>query len=284
MKKTKVVVAYIPVLHRGYMDFLKESGVKDIFLLEASDVPDLTRFVREIRALHFEETAKILECFGYNVRRFSRAVGTLEKSTEDVVLVMPDEDISRVVYARHFEGAEVTFVTTFLRWDWSRSVGFTPAIPDADRIIHKGSPEAEEISRYMRILPQEQAKSSDWWRQVAAMARCKNGQIIVAYNKHLPNEYAPYIDGDPRNNFGPGEHVELYTSIHGEAAIITEAAKRGISVEGADLYVTTFPCAISASQISVSGIQRVFFTGGYSNLNGVKDLRDQGVELIYVET
>ena len=284
MKKSKLVVAYIPVLHRGYMDFLKESGTKDVFLLEASDVPDLTRFAREIRALRFEETAKILECFGYNVRRFSRAVSTLEKSTEDLVLIMPDEDISRVVYSRHFEGAEVTFVTTFLRWDWNKSVGFTPAIPDADRIIRKGSPEAEEISRYMRILAQEQTKSSDWWRQVAAMARCKNGEVLLGYNNHLPHEHAPYFDGDPRNNFLPGEHVDLYTSIHGETVVITEAAKTGISLEGADLYVTTFPCAICASQISLSGIRRVFFTGGYSNLNGVKDLRDHGVELIYVET
>ena len=115
------------------------------------------------------------------------------------------------------------------------------------------------------------------------MVICANGQVIIAHNKHLPNEYVPYIDGDPRNNFSAGEYIEVSSALHSEIAVIAEAAKKGISLDGADLYVTTFPCAGCAAAVSVSGVKRVFFTGGYSNLNGVKDLRDAKVELIYVE-
>lgn len=281
MKRKVVVVAFIPVLHRGYMDFLIQSGATDVCLLEASDAPELPYLAREIRALRFDETARLLRVFGFRVYRFADAMEGLNEPEID--LLMPDEDISRVICEKHFAGRQVTFSETFLRWDWKKSVDFTPAIPEADRVIRKGSIETEKISRYMQTLFQEQSKSSDWWRQVAAMVICKEGQVLVAYNKHLPNEYVPYIDGDPRNNFSAGEYIEVSSALHAEIAIIAEAAKRGIALDGADLFVTTFPCCGCAAAVSVSGIRRVFFTGGYSNLNGVKDLRDQEIELIYIE-
>ena len=282
MGKKVVVVAFIPVLHRGYIDFLKQSEATDVFLLDATDAPELPYLAREIRALQFSETAKVLKCFGLTAYRFSENVDTLADINLD--LLMPDEDISHVIYEKHFKGRQVMFSGTFLRWDWKKSVGFTPAVPEADRVIRKGDIETEKVSRYMQSLFQEQSKSSDWWRQVAGMAICKDGQVLVAHNKHLPNEYVPYIDGDPRNNFGPGEYIEVSSALHGEIALIAEAARRGVSLEGADLFVTTFPCCGCAGAVSVSGIRRVFFTGGYSNLNGVKDLRDRDIELVYIET
>lgn len=277
-----VVVAFVPVLHRGYMDFLERSGTKEVYLLEASDAPELEYLGREIRALRFEEAAKALEVFGFTVRRFSEAVDTLKASEKE--LLFPDEDISHVVHEKYFTDKCVTFSETFLRWDWKKSVGFTPAQPDADRVIRKGDIESDIFSRHLQVLIQEQSKSSDWWRQVSAMARCRDGQFIIAHNKHLPNEYVPYIDGDPRNNFGPGEYIEISTALHAEIAILAEAAKRGISLDGADLFVSTFPCCGCAGTVSVSGFCRVFFTGGYSNLNGVKDLRDRDIELVYIES
>lgn len=281
MKKEIVVVAFIPVLHRGYIDFLRKSGAHKIFLLDPADAPELEYLKREIRALRFEESEMLLSSLGFVVLSFAECVGALRVA--NVEIHMPNEDISHAVSAKYFEGREVKFVDTFLRWDWKKSVGFSSAPPDADRVIRSGVAETEKISRYFQSLMEEQSKSSCWWRQVASMVICANGQVIIAYNKHLPNEYVPYIDGDPRNNFGPGEYIEVSTSIHSEIAVIAEAARRGVSLVGADLFVTTFPCAGCAAAVSVSGIHRVFFTGGYSNLNGVKDLRDAKVELIYVE-
>lgn len=281
MGKKVVVISFVPVLHRGYLDFLARSGATDVYLLEASDAPQLPYLAREIRALRFDEAERLLRGIGFNAHRFSKSVRYLQ--APDLELLMPNEDISRAICAEYFEGKHVTFSDTFLRWDWNKSVGFTPAAPEADRVIRRGTAETEKVSRYMQTLIQEKSKSSDWWRQVAAMVICREGQILVAHNKHLPNEYVPYIDGDPRNNFGPGEYIEVSSALHGEIAVITEAARKGISIEGADLAVSTFPCCGCAGAVSVSGIRRVFFTDGYSNLNGVKDLRDRDIELIWVE-
>ncbi len=283
MKKREVaVIAFIPVLHRGYLDFLVQSGAKKVYLIEASDVPDLPHFAREIRALRFDEISKALKAFGFEVFRFRGSIATIRKSSLD--LCMPDEDITRAVHAKYLHDIPVTFSKTFLRWDWNRSVGISAHIPEANRVIKKGALGCGKVLKRMQMLFQEREKSSDWWRQVAAMAVCKHGQTLVAYNQHFPNEYVPYIDGDPRNNFGPGEHIEVSTALHAERGIIAQAAKQGIALDGADIFVTTFPCSECANQLVVSGIKRVFFTGGYSNLNGAKTLRDHGVELIYVES
>ncbi len=279
--KKRVVIAYIPVLHRGYMDFLAESGTQDIFLLEASDVPELPRFAREIRALHFDEASEFLKVLGLKAYRFGDYLQTLVRS--DYEFYMPNEDITRAIYEKYFQDKHVVFSDTFLRWDWGKSVAFS-VTPEADRIVRKDSKEGNVVSKYMHDLLPEQEKSSDWWRHVAGMVITTKGGRLMGYNHHMPHEYAPYFDGDPRNNFGPGEHIDVSSAIHAESSIIANAARQGISLSGADLFVTTFPCGGCARQIAESGIRRVFFTGGYSNLNGVKTLRDKGVELIFLET
>ncbi len=281
MKKRSAVIAFIPVIHRGYIDFIKKTGVTSLYLLEASDAPELDYLSREIRALTYEEAKKLLSALGLEVHKFSKHVEEL--SVSDIELYMPNEDICHSVQERFLKKKNIIFIDTFLRWDWNKTVGFTLAIPEADRIVKKDTKEALEVSKYMGELFKQVNNSSDWWRQISATIVSNENKVITAYNKHLPNEYVPYIDGDPRNNFKPGEHVDLYTSLHGEAATIAEAARKGISLDNAEMYVTTFPCSLCASQIAASGIKKVFFTGGYSNLNGVKTMRDAGVELIYIE-
>lgn len=282
MKKGKMVISFVPVLHRGYLDFLEKADAEMVCLVEASDVPELPHLAREVRALRFQEVQKMLTVLNFIVIRFAEVKETIRESR--FMFCMPDEDVSRILCKKYFQGIEVELVPTFLRWDWGRSVGAAHAVlPRADRTIRKGDSKAGKVSHQMNILFKEKEKSSDWWRQVAAMVVCKDGKTIVAHNQHFPNEYVPYLDGDPRNNFGPGEFVEVYTSLHAERGAIAYAAKQGIALDGADMYVTTFPCSECANQLVVSGIKRIFFAGGYSNLNGEKTLRDHGVEMIYVE-
>ena len=77
---------------------------------------------------------------------------------------------------------------------------------------------------------------------------------------------------------------DLSTALHAEAAIIAAAARRGVSLAGADLYVTTFPCPACARLIAEAGLRRCFFAGPYSVLDGEGVLRAAGVEVIWVDT
>jgi dCMP deaminase len=60
-----------------------------------------------------------------------------------------------------------------------------------------------------------------------------------------------------------GERHELCRGLHAEQNALIQAAKHGISVEGAVLYCTTFPCVICAKMLINAGIIRIVYTEGY---------------------
>lgn len=275
--KGDVVICYMPVIHRGYVDYLASTGAKTVYVLQASDLPGFPHLLREVRALHLEELTLCLAPLGYQVFPFS--VFHEDELSQEAQIYVAEDDVTRSLSFTR----QVVWGSAFLRWDWSKSTAVGFVQPETDRIIRKGDQDHAMCSDRMHQLLQLARRSSDWWRQVAAMAVTVDGVMLVAYNKHYPHEHAPYIDGDPRDSFKPGEFIEITSALHGEQALIAEAAKQGISLDGADLFVTTFPCSLCASPIVVAGFKKVYFTGGYSNLNGQKTLRCHGVELIYVE-
>lgn len=60
-----------------------------------------------------------------------------------------------------------------------------------------------------------------------------------------------------------GTRHELCYAVHAEQNAIIQAAKLGVSVDGATLYCTHQPCSICAKMIINSGIKRVVFKEGY---------------------
>ena len=108
--------------------------------------------------------------------------------------------------------------------------------------------------------------------------------ILTAYNAAVPDQYMPYIEGDPRSDFHKGVNVELSTSFHAEARLIAEAAQKGICLEGVEMYATTFPCPPCAKLIAYSGVKKLYYADGYGVLDGERILKDRGVEIIFVET
>jgi cytidine deaminase len=57
--------------------------------------------------------------------------------------------------------------------------------------------------------------------------------------------------------------LEFGRVVHAEMNALMEAVRRGISVKGATLYCTTFPCHMCARHIIASGIKRVVFIEPY---------------------
>ncbi|WP_161829636.1 anti-phage dCTP deaminase [Steroidobacter agaridevorans] len=64
-----------------------------------------------------------------------------------------------------------------------------------------------------------------------------------------------------------GTHIqnllEFGRSVHAEMSALSEAAHRGIAVEGASMYSTTFPCHLCARHIISAGIRRVVYVEPY---------------------
>jgi deoxycytidylate deaminase len=250
-----------------------------VLLLGESFADEFPVLKKEIRALAPDVAARYLR----GARAFA-AVRVVERPdlpeavTADV-LVVPDEEIMRDLVTRHGLDAGRTLVRerTFLRWDRSWSQAGRPA-------DHDGAVTADELHRRLALRAADEAEfSSDWWRRVGALVARDGVIVAVSHNEHRPTEYTPYLDGDPRNDFSRGVRMDLSTALHAEAGLIARAARDGVSLAGADLYVSTFPCPACARLIAETGFRRCFFAGPYAVLDGDAVLRAAGVKLVWVD-
>jgi len=276
----KQVLLYLPVIHSGYEGFLaRHADAAEILLLGAGFTAAYPSLAKDIRALPPGRAAEYLRGAGLAVPVRVVEPDGLAAVTGDP-LVLPDEEIMRDIVGRYHldDGRTVLFDRTFLRWDrdWATAKG---------PVVFDGEITAAELPR--ELLGRAEAiagHSSDWWRQVGAVA-ARDGRVLgCAWNRHHPTEYAPYLSGDPRDAFERGVRADLSTAIHAEAALIAGAARDGTSLAGADLYTTTFPCPACARLIAEAGFLRCFFAGRYSVLDGEQTLRAQGISLIWVDT
>jgi len=276
---SSAVVAYVPVLHEGYRAFFeRHKDARSLFIFGPEVIAGFSVLAKEIRQLDPVLMAEAIR----SLRIFER-VEVLDKksieklATERTSLIMPDEDVTKALVETHFKDNQVTFDSVFLRWDKHNSLKEKPVVPE-ERISRE-----EFDRRIMEILGKEAAKSSDIWRHVGA-AITKEGKVLMqAHNHHVPSEHMPYVNGDPRNNFSKGDHIEMSTALHAEAGLIAEAARQGTSLEGGSMYVTVFPCPPCAKLVAYSGIKTLYCAGGYGVLDGEDILKSQGVKIIFVE-
>jgi deoxycytidylate deaminase len=72
--------------------------------------------------------------------------------------------------------------------------------------------------------------------------------------------------------------IEFGRDIHAEMSAISDAARKGLSVKGATLYCTTFPCHICAKHIVAAGIKRVVYIEPYPK-SYAQELHSDSIEV-----
>ena len=77
-----------------------------------------------------------------------------------------------------------------------------------------------------------------------------------------------------------GTRQEMCYAVHAEQNAIIQAAKLGLSLEGATLYCTHQPCSICTRLIINSGISRVVYDEGYPDDFSLKLFAEAGVKLV----
>jgi dCMP deaminase len=284
---SEVVVAYIPVLHEGYVRFLESHGRgRPLYLIGPELYADYRPLAKDIRCLDAELAASAIAAWG-----ICSSVSVLDEqgaarlAQESPSITLPDEDVSHQVVERFFARCEVRYDSVFLRWDKSRSVRLL-VVDEAHRTNAAGSSEpaaaAEAIADIVAAAQAQADTSVDWWRQVGAAIRFADGTIAAAANEHNPHRLSAYAVGDPRSNFFKGVGFELSTATHAEARLIAQAARDGVATEGAVMYVTDFPCPPCAKLIAGAGVAKLYFREGYAVLDGRDVLEAAGVEIVQV--
>ena len=284
----KALIAYIPVLHEGYIALIQKAQPAAVYVLAVETIQDLPPeldYVRRkdsIRALSSALIVQALEgILGRTVSVRSVSIQNLAQVAllYDTV-VMPEEDLSRYLAEKYLSGTRLELEPIFLRWDREaiHKEESVAAIADAT-VSH------ELLDRaFMAKARAASHNSADWWRQLGGALVKDEMLLYTACNQHTPHPQAPYAFGDPRSVFKRGIRIECSTAEHAEAALIAEAARQGVSTQGASLYVTTFPCPMCARLVGHAGIKKCYFESGYAVLDGAQEMRRQGVELIYVDT
>jgi len=118
-------------------------------------------------------------------------------------------------------------------------------------------------------------------KQVGAVI-VKDGRILsTGYNGTPPGfiNCCDYWDG----KYTPEHHEWSKTyEIHAEMNAIIWAAREGISIEGATIYVTLEPCSECSKNLIASGIKRIVYAKKYEHTHSEiisKFLKDNGVSI-----
>lgn len=287
----KILVLYMPVLHAGYLKLFDEVKPQSIALITKEvlqNLPDGLAYIAKkdiiravpaalmslaMSALYFPEEAAVGHATVSDLLKLNMDAGT--------EIVMPDEDISIAVAEKYFGGVDkVTLVTPpapRLRYHRNNTEEKKLLVPD--RRIALTALDRE----MMALATSATERSPDWYRQVGLVLRLPDGRNIVAYNEHQPHEQIVATFGDPRSLFRSGVRTDLSCGDHAEHVGVGEAARLGISTDGAWGYITDFPCLPCSRLLVRAGVKRLFYRNpSYGLLDADQYLRLKQVELIEV--
>lgn len=287
-----IALAYIPVLHRGYLEFLTSQPIDLLLVLSPDVIPKSIEYLRkDLRALSPEQIRSAVQSLGIVERVVIATPAILhELADTDDQLLLPDEDISRAVVEEYAlahqlasqsarqttNNARAIYSPIFLRWD-KKNVEESKVPKNEQEIT------ADILGQqWFKQAYEAAGKSSDWWRHVGAVAVKNSQPLLTAFNQHLPHEQEPYLHSDARALFSAGLQLDYTSAIHAEANLIAHAARAGISLEGAELYVTTFPCPPCAKLVAASGIKKLYFSEGYAVFDGETILQAAGITIVKV--
>lgn len=106
------------------------------------------------------------------------------------------------------------------------------------------------------------------------------GWLSESARKSKPGKLAlEMLDGEQKEHFVGSQILailEYGRSVHAEMAAITDAAKRGVSIDGCSLFSTTFPCHLCARHVISSGLKRVVYIEPYAK-SKAQELYDDSI-------
>lgn len=271
---TAALVMYVPVLHASYLEFFAKHKADKLYIVSQEVIDLFPRIKREIRAIKPDTMLQLL-----NFLPHVESIGLAELQNlgtdSSVKVTMPDEEISYYLKEHYLPKAKL--VPFFLRFDEKTVRAARKEAPFSGQISA-----AEFDRKIFHDLNLLKVKNSDWFLQVSAALIIDKKVVEKDINKRLPTPHAMWTLGDPRNYLDYGSDTHQRTSIHAEQAVIAHAARDGVKVEGASMYVTAFPCPDCCQVIAESGIKKVYFVDGYSQLSSTEVFDQYEIEVIKV--
>ena len=125
-------------------------------------------------------------------------------------------------------------------------------------------------------------------REVATRSTCDRkhvGAVIVRDKTILSTGYNGSIKGLPHCDEAGHEMVEGHCvrTTHAEANAIVQAAKNGVKIDSAEIYVTASPCYNCFKLIANSGIKIIYYHEFYRDDRILDRAKEVGIKLVSLE-
>ena len=147
----------------------------------------------------------------------------------------------------------------------------------------------ERISwdEYFMSMAELASKRSTCLRRQVGAVIVKDNQVLATGYNGAPSglKHCTEIGGCERArlNIPSGQRHELCRALHAEQNAIIQAAKVGVSTEGATIYITLQPCVICAKMLVNAGIKRIVFRGEYPDELSRAILEEAAIELVVMD-
>ncbi len=135
---------------------------------------------------------------------------------------------------------------------------------------------------FMQIAEIVKTRSTCLRREVGAVIVKDNRIITTGYNGAPSGlKHCTELGGCERERLGipSGQRHELCRALHAEQNAIIQAAKLGITTEGATIYITLQPCVICAKMLVNAGIRRIVHKGEYPDELSRKILEEAEIDI-----
>ena len=166
---------------------------------------------------------------------------------------------------------------------------------DAAELVLPGTPPAGAglVAQVREIVSHLPGGRPSWDEYFMAMAllissrspceRLHVGCVLVSAGEHLNRVvaagYNGFLPGAPHISRVRDNHEQA--TVHAEQNAITDAARRGVSVNGATAYVTHFPCVNCTKLFAAAGVRVIKYHLDYRNDALVRELlKESRIELM----
>ncbi len=138
---------------------------------------------------------------------------------------------------------------------------------------------------FLKIAQLASTRSTCLRRQVGAVLAKDKNILATGYNG-VPSGISHCLDIGcfrEQQHVPSGQRHELCRGLHAEQNAIIQAASHGVSIQGASLFCTNFPCVICSKMLINAGIEAIFYLEGYSDSLSEEMLKEAGMKIHHIE-
>lgn len=134
---------------------------------------------------------------------------------------------------------------------------------------------------FMKLANEVATRTTCMRRAVGALIVKERRILATGYNGVPTGLRHCDVAGCLRQQLGvpSGQRHEICRGLHAEQNALLQAARYGINIEGASIYITTQPCVVCAKMLINAGISEIIYQNPYPDELAMELLNESGIKM-----